>query len=185
MLWLRGDHPDSTVENWLSIIILQITAAQPQQPPLEPTYGSLKMASEAKVKGIETGITLLIVDIKKELLQFENKVPDQTAAAIVAPARNSNSWKDLVNWKINLSDLGTVQWRRWQIFTIFDPYPPPPVVFTIIHQQIWQIFDPFPITNCRRLKWMVPLQISETFVYFTKNTIVTLFYISIRLFLFL
>ena len=82
MLWLRGDHPDSTVENWLSIIILQITAAQPQQPPLEPTYGSLKLASEAKVKGIETGITLLIVDIKKELLQFEKKVPDQTAAAI-------------------------------------------------------------------------------------------------------
>ena len=97
MLWLRGDHPDSTVENWLSIIILQITAAQPQQPPLEPTYGSLKLASEAKVKGIETGITLLIVDIKKELLQFENKVPDQTAAAIAAPVRNSNSWKDLVD----------------------------------------------------------------------------------------
>ena len=89
MLWLRGDHPDSTVENWLSIIILQITAAQPQQPPLEPTYGSLKLASEAKVKGIETGITLLIVDIEK-LLQFEKKVPDQTAAAIAAPARNSN-----------------------------------------------------------------------------------------------
>ena len=34
---------------------------------------------------------------KKELLQFEKKVPDQTVAAIAAPARNSNSWKDLVN----------------------------------------------------------------------------------------
>ena len=54
------------------------------------------MASEAKVKGIETGITLLIVDIEK-LLQFEKKVPDQTAAAIAAPVRNSNSWKDLVD----------------------------------------------------------------------------------------
>ena len=71
MLWLRGDHPDSTVENWLSIIILQITAAQPQQPPLEPTYGSLKLASEAKVKGIETGINLLIVNIKNNFCNLK------------------------------------------------------------------------------------------------------------------
>ena len=34
---------------------------------------------------------------KKELLNLKKKVPDQTAAAIAAPASNSNLWKDLVN----------------------------------------------------------------------------------------
>ena len=29
-------------------------------------------------------------------------------------------------------------------------------VFTTIHRQIWQIFDPFPPKQCRRLKWIVP-----------------------------
>ena len=51
--------------------------------------------------------------------------------------------------------------RRWQIFTIFDPYSRQ--FFTTIRRQIWPIFDPSPPKACRRLKWMVPngIQISS------------------------
>ena len=39
--------------------------------------------------------------------------------------------------------LGTIHLRRRQIFTIFDPYPPPVgSFFTTIHRQLLPIFDP-------------------------------------------
>ena len=49
--------------------------------------------------------------------------------------------------------------RRWQIFTIFDPQPPGPLpstVSTTLCRKIWQIFDPSPPKKCRRPKLMVP-----------------------------
>ena len=42
-------------------------------------------------------------------------------------------------------------------FDLVDPYPPyRQQYFTTIRRQIWQIFDPFPPKQCRRLKWIVP-----------------------------
>ena len=44
---------------------------------------------------------------------------------------------------------GTINLRRRQILTIFDPYHPPSAV--IIRQQIWTIFDPCPLKNANVL----------------------------------
>ena len=45
---------------------------------------------------------------------------------------------------------GTIHLRRRQIFTIVDS------LLLLSVRQIWQIFDPYPLKNCRRVKWMVP-----------------------------
>ena len=57
-----------------------------------------------------------------------------------------------------LKYIGTIHLRRWQIFTIFDPYLPSFLqqFFTTICWQIQQMFEPSPPTKCRHLKWMVP-----------------------------
>ena len=33
--------------------------------------------------------------------------------------------------------------------------------FSTIRRQIWQIFDPSPPKTCRRLKWMVPMHVTD------------------------
>ena len=53
-------------------------------------------------------------------------------------------------------ELGTIDLRRRQIFTIFDPYPPLSAVFTIIRWQFWPSFDTYPPNKCRHLNLMVP-----------------------------
>ena len=53
--------------------------------------------------------------------------------------------------------LGTIHLRRLKIFHDFRPLTPyGRQFFTTIRRQIWQIFDPSPPKQCRRLKWMVP-----------------------------
>ena len=56
-----------------------------------PSWGS----SKSIYKAIETGILLLIVEIKKTV--FWNKVPDQIGATIVSHQAHSNLKKGLVN----------------------------------------------------------------------------------------
>ena len=56
----------------------------------------------------------------------------------------------------------TIHLRRRQIFTNFWPLPPyRRQVFSTIHRQILQIFDPSPPKTCRRLKWMVRIEDDE------------------------
>ena len=51
---------------------------------------------------------------------------------------------------------GTIHLRCWQNFHDFWTLPPYRRQFFItIRWQIWLIFDPFPPRKCRRLKWMV------------------------------
>ena len=52
-------------------------------------------------------------------------------------------------------EYGTIHLRRRQIFTTFDSYPLPSAVFLLLSVgKFDQFFTP---TNCRRLKWMVPI----------------------------
>ena len=56
----------------------------------------------------------------------------------------------------NSKPQGTIHFRRWQNFHDFWTLPPYRRQFFItIRWQIWLIFDPFPPRKCRRLKWMV------------------------------
>ena len=48
--------------------------------------------------------------------------------------------------------IGTIHLRRRQLFTNFWPLPPyRRQFFTTIHRQIWQIFDPSPLSNANVL----------------------------------
>ena len=64
--------------------------------------------------------------------------------------------------------LGTIHLRRWQIFTLFDPYPPyGRQFFSTNRRQIWQIFDPSPlehadVLNGWSLNWKDSPQFSGT-----------------------
>ena len=60
----------------------------------------------------------------------------------------------------------TIHLRRWQIFAIFDPYPPTIGIpakclwfLILMYCDLWTIGTwghPSPPKTCRRLKWMVP-----------------------------
>ena len=50
--------------------------------------------------------------------------------------------------------MGTIHFRRRQIFMIFDPYPPPLAVFLLL--SVGKFYTPPPPKKCRRLKWMGP-----------------------------
>ena len=59
---------------------------------------------------------------------------------------------------------GTIHLRRWQIFMIFYPYPPPVgSFFTTIRQQIGTIFDPSPLEYADVLNGWSPSQKYQNF----------------------
>ena len=65
-------------------------------------------------------------------------------------ARARRTWLDLLGQRDH-------PFKTSAKFHDFWPLPPSRwQIFTTIHRQIWQIFEPPPPKNCRRLKWMVP-----------------------------